>query len=98
MVETQLDGELLTVGLIATAVSQVGDIGGADIDPAPSFGTSVRVDFLTGMGKLDGRLVLMLDNDRVLSPTEIQQTIDAADAASTDNATSTAANAVAAEM
>ena len=89
VVETQLEGELLTVGLIATAVSQVVDISGADIDPAPSFGTSVRVDFLTGMGKLDGRLVLILDIDRVLSPAEIQQTIDAADAASTttDNAT-----------
>jgi purine-binding chemotaxis protein CheW len=79
VVETQAEGELLTVGLIATAVSQVIDISDSDIDPAPSFGTSVRVDFLIGMGKVDGRLILILDIDRVLSQVEIQQTIEAAD-------------------
>jgi len=77
VVETRPQGELLTLGIVATAVSQVVDIAANDIEPPPSFGTSVRVDFLTGMGKLDGRLVLLLDIDRVLSPVEIQQTIDA---------------------
>ena len=77
VVETRPHGELLTIGIVATAVSQVVDIAPNDIEPPPSFGTSVRVDFLTGMGKLDGRLVLLLDIDRVLSPVEIQQTIDA---------------------
>jgi len=77
VVETQANGELLTIGIVATAVSQVVDIADTAIEPAPSFGTGVRVDFLTGMGKLDGRLVLILDIDRVLSPVEIQQTIDA---------------------
>ena len=85
IVETMLHGELLTVGLAATAVSEVVDIGAADIEPPPSFGTNVRVDFLTGMGKLDGRLVLILDIDRVLSPVELQQTLEAAGAADESN-------------
>jgi len=78
VVETRLRDELLTtVGIMADAVSEVVDIAAAAIEPPPSFGTHVRIDFLTGMGKLDGRLVLVLDIDRVLSPVEIEQTIDA---------------------
>ena len=77
VVETRLREELLTVGLMADAVSEVVDIAATSIEPPPSFGTHVRIDFLTGMGKLEGRLVLMLDIDRILSPVEIEQTIEA---------------------
>jgi purine-binding chemotaxis protein CheW len=79
VVETKPEGELLTLGIVASAVSEVVDIAESAIEPPPSFGTGVRVDYLIGMGKLDGRLVLILDIDRVLSPVEIQETIDAAD-------------------
>ena len=79
--ETKLGAEMLTVGVMADAVSEVVDIADDAIEPPPSFGTGVRADFLTGMGKLDNRLLLVLDVDRVLSPVEIQQTIDAAAAA-----------------
>ena len=82
VVETQLHGDSIVVGLMADAVSEVVDIGDDAIEPPPSFGTHVRVDFLTGMGKLDNRLVLVLDIDRVLSPVEIQQTIEAVEAQS----------------
>ncbi len=79
--ETKLGGEMLTVGVMADAVSEVVDIADEAIEQPPSFGTHVRADFLKGMGKLDNRLVLVLDVDRVLSPVEAQQTIDAAAAA-----------------
>ncbi|HKS23449.1 MAG TPA: chemotaxis protein CheW [Thermoanaerobaculia bacterium] len=79
--ETKLGAEMLTVGVMADAVSEVVDIADDAIEPPPSFGTGVRADFLTGMGKFDNRLLLVLDVDRVLSPVELQQTIDAAVAA-----------------
>jgi purine-binding chemotaxis protein CheW len=78
VVETRVDGETLVVGLIADSVSEVVEIADEEIEEPPAFGTGVRVDFLAGMGKLDHKLVLVLDIDRVLSPVEIQQTIDAA--------------------
>lgn len=81
VVETRLDGHDLVVGLMADAVSEVVGIADEAIEPPPSFGTHVRVDFLAGMGKLDDRLVLVLEIDRVLSPVEIQETIDAVEAA-----------------
>ncbi|HVR38187.1 MAG TPA: chemotaxis protein CheW [Thermoanaerobaculia bacterium] len=77
VVETRLRDEMLVVGIMADAVSEVVDIASDAIEPPPPFGTNVRIDFLRGMGKLDGRLVLVLDIDRVLSPVEIEQTIDA---------------------
>ena len=71
--ETKLDQDLLTVGVLADSVSSVVDIDRTAIDPPPPFGTNIRIDFLTGMGKLDGRLVLILDLDRILSPIELEQ-------------------------
>lgn len=71
--ETALDDQMLVVGLLADAVSSVVDIPGDAVEPPPSFGTNIRVDFLTGMGKLEGRLVLILDLDRILSPLELEQ-------------------------
>ncbi|PYQ31145.1 MAG: chemotaxis protein CheW [Acidobacteria bacterium] len=78
VVETRVDGETLDVGLMADAVSEVVEIADEQIEEPPAFGTGIRVDFLAGMGKLDHKLVLVLDIDRVLSPVEIQQTIEAA--------------------
>jgi purine-binding chemotaxis protein CheW len=77
IVETQLHGEVLAVGLLADSVSQVVDLDAADIEPPPPFGTNIRVDFLVGMGKLDGRLLLVLEIDRVLSPVEMEDALDA---------------------
>jgi purine-binding chemotaxis protein CheW len=73
--ETRNDDAMLVVGLLADAVSSVVDISEDAIEPPPSFGTNVRVDFLTGMGKLEGRLVLILDLDRILSPIDVGQAL-----------------------
>lgn len=77
VVETQVNGEMLVVGLIADSVSEVLDLSREQIEPPPAFGTNVRVDFLVGMGKLEGRLVLVLDLDRILSPVEARDALDA---------------------
>ena len=77
VVETKVEGEMLVIGVLADSVSQVIDLAAEQIEPPPSFGTSVRLDFLTGMGKPDGRLVLLLDLDRILSPVELLEAIDA---------------------
>ena len=73
VVETRLRSETLVVGLMADAVSEVIDLSSEQTEPAPSFGTNVRVDFLSGMGKLDNRLILVLDIDRILSPVEAEE-------------------------
>ncbi len=71
VVETDLEGERVVMGVMADSVSQVLDVLPTDVEPAPAFGTSVRVDYLLGIGRLADRFVLLLDIDRVLSASEL---------------------------
>jgi purine-binding chemotaxis protein CheW len=70
VVEARFDGTTAVMGLVADAVSEVIDLGAEDIEPPPSFGTRVKVDYLLGVGKVGKRFVLLLDIDRVLSSDE----------------------------
>lgn len=69
--EVDMEGEPLVMGVLADAVSQVIDLLPADVEPTPSFGTRVHVDYLLGMGKLGKKFVLILDIDKVLSTEEL---------------------------
>ena len=71
MVEADLDGEPTLMGVMAEAVVRVLDLAPEDVEAPPAFGTRVRVEFLLGVGKVDGDLVLVLDIDRVLSLDEL---------------------------
>lgn len=70
IVECTLDGESTAMGVMADAVNSVLDLGPADIEPAPSFGTRVRTEYLKGMGKLEQGFVLLLDMDKLLTTDE----------------------------
>ncbi|NMG36953.1 chemotaxis protein CheW [Azoarcus sp. TTM-91] len=61
-------------GLIVDAVNAVLEISAADIEPPPAFGASIRSDFIAGMGKVDGRFVILLEIGRVLSADELAAT------------------------
>jgi purine-binding chemotaxis protein CheW len=67
IVELESDGERQLTGVVVDAVSAVLDIPASDIEPAPSFGTRIRGDFIAGMGKVNGRFVILLDVDSVLA-------------------------------
>lgn len=67
IVEREHDGEQQLTGVVVDAVSAVLDIPASDIEPAPSFGTRIRGDFIAGMGKLNGKFVILLNVDQVLA-------------------------------
>ena len=77
------------MGVIADSVNQVIEFSADDILPAPVFGTHVSINFLTGMGKSGSKFVLLLDIDRVLSATDLDNS-----AAPSAGATHGAANAI----
>lgn len=62
----------LLIGVVVDTVAEVLDIDEKDIDPSPSFGGSVRTDFILGMGKIKGRVKILLDIDKVLSMEELE--------------------------
>jgi purine-binding chemotaxis protein CheW len=70
IVECTLDGEATVMGVMVDAVDQVLDLAAGDIEPAPSFGTRVRTEYLKGMGKLERGFVLLLNMDKLLSGQE----------------------------
>lgn len=65
------EGGQTVMGIVADAVSQVMDLGEGDIEPPPSFGTRMRVEFLEGMARMGDRFALVLDVDRLLSTAEL---------------------------
>jgi len=67
VVEIVTEGERRDVGVVVDAVSAVQDIAARDIEPPPAMGGLIRSDFIRGMGKVDGRFVIILDATRVLS-------------------------------
>lgn len=59
------------VGVMVDAVNEVVDIEPGNIEPAPSFGANIRADFIEGMGKIDGKFVIILNVNSVLSIEEV---------------------------
>lgn len=59
------------MGVVVDAVNEVLDIPPADIEPSPEFGARIRNDFIKGMGKINGKFVVVLDLNRVLSVEEV---------------------------
>jgi len=71
VVEVDGDDGPFVIGILVDAVNAVLDIPAADIEPAPSFGAQVRAELLQGIGKVQGRFVLLLNVRHVVSEQEI---------------------------
>jgi purine-binding chemotaxis protein CheW len=59
------------IGVAVDAVNAVLDIADTDIEPAPSFGAKLRADFISGMGKVADKFVIILQIEKVLSVDEL---------------------------
>ena len=72
VVEVQLRGERVVLGVLADAVNVVLDLPDGEIEPPPALGGNARLDYLTGMGKVGKGFVLLLDAERVLAANEAE--------------------------
>lgn len=71
VVQAMPSDQRVTMGVIVDEVSEVLNIPADEIDPAPSFGTTVDTSFIVGMAKSGGGVKLLLDIDKVLSTEEV---------------------------
>jgi len=71
ILECKDEGESLELGILVEQVNEVLDIDSSFIEPAPAFGTNIRTDFICGMGKVNGQLLVLLDIDQVLAIDEL---------------------------
>lgn len=75
IVEIEMDGEQQVIGVLVDAVNAVLDIPASEIEPAPAFGANIRADFIEGMGKINGKFVILLNVNCVLSTEEIGELV-----------------------
>ncbi len=71
-------GERTELGLLVDAVSEVIKIAAEQIEPPPDFGTTVRRDFIRGIGKVGQRFVILLEPDRALDVQEMAELCETA--------------------
>jgi purine-binding chemotaxis protein CheW len=71
ILELQHDEANHDIGVLVDAVSAVQDIPDADVEPPPSFGAKLRPDFISGMGRVGEKFVVILDLGKVLSVDEL---------------------------
>jgi len=62
------------MGLVVDSVSDVLIIDQKDVQPPPQFGAKVDVSVITGIGKSGDKLVALLNIDRLLTESEMQDT------------------------
>jgi purine-binding chemotaxis protein CheW len=71
IVESESANGRQEMGVVVDAVNEVLEIAATDIEPPPEFGARIRSDFIAGIGKINGKFVILLDVNRVLSVAEV---------------------------
>lgn len=72
VVQVNRDDTKVTMGIIVDEVSEVLDIDRSQLEPSPQFGTSINTDFILAMGRVEEKLIMLLDVDQVLSSGELE--------------------------
>jgi purine-binding chemotaxis protein CheW len=59
------------IGVVVDSVNEVLEIPQTEIEPPPAFGARIRADFISGMGKVAGHFVIILNINLILSIEEM---------------------------
>lgn len=78
-VQGEEEGQCEVMGAVVDSVSEVLGIPASEIERAPQFGSRVRQDFIAGLGKIEGRFVIILNVEKVLSVDELSSLVEAID-------------------
>ena len=66
-----MDVKGLMMGIVVDTVSEVMDIDGKCIEQTPSFGTELDTDYILGMGKVNDKVKILLDIEKVLTAEDL---------------------------
>ena len=74
VIDAMVDGEPTAVGILADRVYEVTEIAPAAIEETPSIGIRWRPEYISGIGKLGGGFIIILEMEQVLAvgPTAAQ--------------------------
>ncbi|MCA1905520.1 MAG: chemotaxis protein CheW [Desulfarculus sp.] len=71
VVEVMSDGRTVQMGIVVDRVNEVVDVKPGEVEPTPSFGVALDTAFILGMAKVQGKVKILLDIDRVLTTSEV---------------------------
>jgi purine-binding chemotaxis protein CheW len=71
VLEVEVAGRTLVLGLVADRVFEVLALGADDIEPPPDIGVRWRSDYIRGVGHRDGRFVIIFDLSRLFSTEDV---------------------------
>jgi purine-binding chemotaxis protein CheW len=60
-----------TVGVVVDSVSDVIALTAGQIRPAPEFGAGIDTRYVTGLGAIDDRLLILLDVEKLISASDM---------------------------
>ncbi|MEQ6291736.1 chemotaxis protein CheW [Vogesella sp. GCM10023246] len=60
-----------TVGMVVDGVSDVIELSGDDIKPAPEFGSVMDTAYIQGLGAIGERMIIMVDIEKLMSSQEM---------------------------
>ena len=69
-----------TVGFIVDAVSEVIRLPVNTVEPPPPIVSGGKAEYIKGVGKLEGRLLMLLDIDKILTGSEKERLFEEAEA------------------
>lgn len=61
----------LMMGIMVDKVSEVVNVASEDVEDTPAFGGDVNPEYLLGVGKIGGRVRLLLDIEKVINASDI---------------------------
>ena len=68
-----IDVDNFMMGIVVDTVSEVMDMEGSDIDPAPRFGSAIHTEFILGLGKTKDGIKILLDIKKVFGENEFEK-------------------------
>jgi len=71
VVEVKINDAKRLMGIVVDTVSEVINIQQNDIEPPPEYQTKVDKGFLTGMGKIKGKVVMLLNIEQIVNCNEM---------------------------
>lgn len=71
VLELEDKDDVIKIGLMIDAVKEVLVFSEDDIDDTPDFGTRIRTDFISGVGKQNGNFIIILNLNTVLDLEEL---------------------------
>lgn len=80
VIELARESDTVTMGIVVDEVSEVININADNIESPPDLGGASGDAFLRGMGKVDGKVVILLDMARVIESSATLELEDPAEA------------------